>query len=129
MRRLTIMYTDLALESLCGDLEWELLKLVQVAGDSSGDVALQLVEGLRSRPLGGEVLVLECRGLETEDTLEVTARLAVEQEPQYHGVGLEWGLLRAKLAVGSGDPLGLLWEYCSRHGHRPIAPSPQILAA
>ncbi len=127
MRGLTIMYTDLALESLCGDLEWEVLKLVQGAGDGRGDIPRPFGDRSCSRAIGGEVLVLECRTFGGPDCLEVTARLVGETEPRYYGVGLEWGLLRAKLNVGSGDPLGLLWEYDSRHGHRPMAPSPQNL--
>ncbi len=127
MRGLTIRYTDLALESLCGDLEWEVLKLVQGAGDIRGDIPRPFGDRSCSRAIGGEVLVLECRALGGPDCLEVTARLVGGTQPLYHGMRVEWGLLRAKLAVGSGDPLGLLWEYDSRHGHRPMAPSPQIL--
>ena len=129
MRGLTIIYTDLALESLCGDLEWEVLKLVRGAGDIRGEIPRPFGDRSCSRAIGGEVLVLECRELGGPDCLEVTARLVGETDPRYHGMRVEWGLLRAKLAVGSGDPLGLLWEYGSRHGHRPMAPSPQILGS
>lgn len=127
MRYLTIKYTDLALECLCSDLEWELVKFVQGSVDAREDAPRRIADGSSSRKLCGNVLVLECRALVEMNSLEVSARLAGEPEPRYHGVGLEWGLLSAKLAVGSGDPLGLLHEYWSRHGHRPMAPSSQSL--
>jgi len=91
MRGLTIMYTDLALESLCGDLAWEVLKLVQGAGDGCGDTVYAFGDRSCSRAIGGEVLVLECRALGGPDCLEVTARLVGETDPRYHGSGSSGG--------------------------------------
>ncbi|MDQ3856104.1 MAG: hypothetical protein M3281_06880 [Chloroflexota bacterium] len=119
----TIQYTDYALEYLCSDLEWELVKLLLAAWDGHGDATRRVVYGSSSQEHCGQVLLLQSRSLADSGSLQVTASMAGELAPQYHGVGIEWDELKANLAVGSGDPLGLLWEYQSRRGHRPMFPS------